>query len=319
MPRPAEYSDSPTRGSIRLALALLVSLLVHVTVLAIGAGALDRDSGSPRPPIPKPQASTIRLGISESTVETLTWLGFQAPTPHEAIQSEVEQAAFALASFSIQAAVLSQSPGPTPMGLIEPSTSSQSLSSQARSPRAVADAESKAPAFEAEIGPIDPPAMVERLEFETPEGKPTPSDDAQPADDQGTKGQTSAEQAAASEARREGAPSEKESPATSPTRPLRVQPGKPAAAQGLEIQTRVPPELTIPTRLLAGNRRTVYKVSFSKEGTVKNAHISRTSGNVELDQAGLNAMYRWTASGKPLENLDGDRVITVYIELIPPR
>ncbi len=319
MPRPANNSESAARGSIRLAVALLISLLVHVTVLAIGAGVLDRHSDSSRPPIPKPQASTIRLGISESTVETLTWLGFQAPTPHEAIQSEVEQAAFALASFSVQAAVQSQSPGPTPMGLIEPSSSSRSLSSQARSPRAVADAESKAPAFEAELGPIDPPAMTESLAVATPEGKPTPSDAPQPGDAQGATGQTSAEQAAASEARREGTPSEKESPATSPTRPLRVQPGKPAATQGLEIQTRVPPELTIPTRLLAGDRRAVYMVSFSKDGTVKTARITRTSGNNELDQAGLNAMYNWTASGKPLENLDGDRVITVYIELIPSR
>lgn len=304
---------------MRFALAMFVSLLVHVTVLAVGAGVLDRHSDSSRPPILKPQASTIRLGISESTVETLTWLGFQTPTPHEAIQSEVEQAAFALASFSVRAAVQSQSPGPTPMGLIEPSASSQSLSSQARSPRAIADAESKAPAFEVEIGPIDPPAMVESLAVATPKGKPTPSDEARAEDGQGASGQTSAEQAQASETRRDGTPSEKESPATSPTSPLRVQPGKPAAAQGLEIQTRVPPELTIPTRLLAGDRRAVYMVSFSKDGTVKTARITRTSGNVELDQAGLNAMYRWTASGEPLENLDGDRVITVYIELIPPR
>lgn len=307
------------RGTVRLAIALALSLLVHVGVLAIAGGVLQRDSGGARVIVPKPPSSTIRLGISESTIETLTWLGFATPTPHEAFQSEVEQAAFALASRSGRPAINAQTPGATPMGVIEQSESSASLSTQARSPRMVPDTEASAPAFEAELGPIEPPASVSSLAIALPEGMPDPSQETKAADGQGTPGRQSTKPGEASETRRDGTPSEKESPATSPSRPLRVQPGKPAAAQGLEIQTRVPPELTIPTRLLAGNRRAVYMVSFAKDGTVKTAKMTNSSGNRELDEAGLNAMYSWTAKGKPLEDLDGEGVISVYIELIPSR
>ena len=320
MPRPVTKPESIPRNAVRLGVAMVLSLAVHLAVLVITDGAGGRSGGFKKLPATPPQSSTIRLGISESTAETLTWLGFLTPTPHEAIQSEIEQAAFVLASASGGVSLEVSTPSSTPMGSVEQSNSPASLSRQERSPEFLADADAKVPAYEAELGPMDPPLTTESLIVEMPEAAPSETDntDQNESDGSGVEGQADAEQTQADAPTRDGVASEKESPATSPTRPLRVEPGKPAAAQGLEIQTRVPPELTIPTRLLAGSRRAVFALSFSADGSVRTVSLSRSSGNVDLDRAGLNAMYSWTAKGKPLENLDGEKTITVYIELVPP-
>ncbi|MDX2118899.1 MAG: hypothetical protein SFY96_12020 [Planctomycetota bacterium] len=101
-----------------------------------------------------------------------------------------------------------------------------------------------------------------------------------------------------------GNKSDRESDAASKKGPLEVRPGKPAAGQGLEIQT-VRPQWSITTRLTAVPRNPMVRIVFGPDGKVKTAGFltGQDTGSPDIDGPLLDAIYRWTAKGKAIDEL----------------
>ncbi len=301
-----------SRGFSRLDRRLLLALVASGAIHASLAGGVwwSAHQREVRPTNRTEPRQPIRVGIDRSLAQTLTWLGFERPSPHEAPLASVEQALFEMGD-------INQMPGG------EAGAMGQGDAAQTLAP-----------------GMPEPSRLLVPIgEARAPEHAPLPVPDlaAQPAMAVAIPG-SHAQAIAQGEERRAHerpgggnpsvSPSDRQSPASSLTRPLRVRPGRPVAMQGLTIRTRVPPEFSIPTSLLAGGRRPVYAVSFGADGTVKMVRIARSSGDPNVDEPGRNALYAWTAEGEALEQLprgealdalpprDPRRFVTVYIELV---
>ncbi|MGH7244359.1 MAG: hypothetical protein ACREJD_13185 [Phycisphaerales bacterium] len=97
----------------------------------------------------------------------------------------------------------------------------------------------------------------------------------------------------------------------SPNRDGRVQAGK-----GLNIITRRA-EFTNTTLMTAPPRDTMVRISFQKSGTVKRAEFVNGSatGNPNVDDPLMNAIYRWRASGKDLNVLASEETLSVTVRV----
>jgi hypothetical protein len=100
-----------------------------------------------------------------------------------------------------------------------------------------------------------------------------------------------------------GERSERESNAVSRETAIEVRPGRPAAAEGLEIITRRP-EFSRVTRLMAAPARNPrLRVTFDREGLVRNVEFIESTGIRDVDDPVQHAVYRWTARGRALTEL----------------
>lgn len=100
-----------------------------------------------------------------------------------------------------------------------------------------------------------------------------------------------------------GIASDKQADPTSTRASVKVVPGRPASAQGLEIATRRP-EFTRLTRVVSSPSNPVLRIKFDRTGRVSNAEIIESGGSPDIDEPVRNAVYRWTAKGAPLAALD---------------
>ncbi len=250
----------------------------------------------------------IRVGIDRSFARTLTWLGFERPMPHEAPQASVEQALFELA------VPIAAGGGEPARGVGSAHTRSEAEAETLDPPIALAEAGlSRYAAARPDL------TVPHTIEVTLPAGRESSSSHRR---------ETQSSQEGAGEGNVSASGGDRQSPASSRVRPVRVRPGRPVAMQGLTIRTRVPPEFSIPTSLLAAGRRPVYAVSFAADGTVKMVRVVRSSGDPNVDEPGRNALYAWTAEGEALQDLprgealdgmppdDPRRFVTVYIELV---
>lgn len=273
----------------------------------------------------------IRVGIDRSVVTTLTWLGFEIPTPHEADLSRVEQAAFTMASATSGRTVERVVPPmPVKMGLLGETSQASSLAEIATAPPPQAESERGVPALEVPSVPVEIMREVEEVSVALPAGEAVRASPTMSSASRAYAAASGAgEGAEGPAANRAGVSTDRESPATSLKRPLRVRPGQPAAAEGLKIRTRIPPTFSIPTTILSQGRRAVYRVSFGGDGQVKKVEVARSSGDRNVDEPGRTALYSWTAEGEVLASLptgedlarlpadDPSRYVAVYIELLP--
>lgn len=299
-------------GVLRLDRRLLLALVVSGAIHASLAGGLwwSAHHREARPTNRTEPRQPIRVGIDRSLARTLTWLGFEHPSPHEAPLASVEQALFEMGDTN-------QTPGGK-AGAMGEGDQAPSLASSMPEPSRPLVPISEARAPEHARIPVPDLAAQPALAVAIP------GPHAQAI----AKGPKSRAHESPSEGNLSASASDRQSPASSLTRPLQVRPGRPVAMQGLTIRTRVPPEFSIPTSLLAGGRRPVYAVSFGADGTVKMVRIARSSGDPNVDEPGRNALYAWTAEGEALEHLprgealdalppaDPRRFVTVYIELV---
>ena len=183
-------------------------------------------------------------------------------------------------------------------------------------------AEPAAPTAPAEPQIMGPPAPPEtRPESQAP-SPPVPATEPRPATEPAERGTPGVEdQRAADAAKRRNA------------RELRADLlGQPLQASGdLNFKT-VRPTWSLQVRNAYNPQRNpVIEIHFGPDGRVKLAEFvpqpdgTRGSGYAEVDQPLLNAVYRWTASGKAIDALDKDdedaRVSVVIRFLIstPPR
>ncbi len=101
---------------------------------------------------------------------------------------------------------------------------------------------------------------------------------------------------------------------------INARPGRVAAGKGLEITT-IRPRWSVTTKLTSTPRNPVVEVRFGRDGKVKSARFltDQSTGYKDVDAPLLDAVYRWTAKGVPLEKLaadDPDAVVSVAIRFM---
>lgn len=115
-----------------------------------------------------------------------------------------------------------------------------------------------------------------------------------------------------------GEQSPKEADASSTTPTIEIRPGRPAAAQGLDITTKRP-NFTRLTRATAYPQNPLLKVTFNRSGIVSKVVLAESSGIQDVDGPVINAVYQWTAKGKILAEIsaaDPTGGITVSIRIL---
>ena len=331
----------PRSSSRLLLLGLVVSLLLHATVLVPAlVGVMTGQTFSPgrltarfepedflTPQEPPPDDS-VKLGIDESTESTMTWIGYDEYEEHLAALAETEQAAFT--DSTAGGAPSEAASSPAPAAEPQPPDNARDESGETTDPLAEFEAWLEA----SQVGPgppvgepTDPAAETQALEDlldslermlseapdpqprkeATPPQPPQPQQPAQPAeaDAQPTPPGEPAD------------PSDQESDATSTVEvPLdNIKLGKPFAAHGLRIKPRRP-EFTTLTMLTAAPGNPLVELRFRRDGKPQRVRILKSSGDARIDEGILNSLYRWRASGKRLQELKKGETIPVRIRIV---
>jgi hypothetical protein len=149
--------------------------------------------------------------------------------------------------------------------------------------------------------PFQPPAQPQTLPA-TP-APTSPSTNAAASQAIATK--TSASSAPGAPATPGAELSDAESQAFSTQEPLEYRPGMPLVGRGIRIRT-APPRLSITSRVTAGRiRNPVVLLKFNRAGKVTHADFvdGQTTGNPDWDGPIMDAVHRWTATGKALLEL----------------
>jgi outer membrane biosynthesis protein TonB len=362
--RPTDVEHQvPAAADYRLWVLCLLSLLVHV--LAVPALMQITSSSNKPNPTPAlleslpPDKPKVRAGIEESSHNTLTWLGFADPEPHEARLDEMDQA-----SLSPQPTPGPPEPSSVPVqGEAQPQSQPQTRTTSQPEPQPESQPQPE-PTPQPEPQPVQPTqpnpldTMIERgevlvrnlaeqgmvvagqalqgLESIVPPAQPQPKPQPKPQPEPQPEQEAETEPKEQSEQPEEETPtppqprpqgvetdldgeddrpvgggesrlaeeSEKESSATSTIVPVRVRPGRPAAAQGLDITT-VRPRWPYVTRLSAYPRDPVLWVRFNSKGLVSDAGFvdGRSTGDARVDGPLLDAIFLWTAKGKVIDAL----------------
>ena len=97
-----------------------------------------------------------------------------------------------------------------------------------------------------------------------------------------------------------------------------MRPGRVMAGEGIQVKT-VRPRWSTTTRLTVTPRNPVMEIVFTREGKVSKARFlkGKTTGYKEVDGPLLDSVYRWTATGKKLEEATGpDGSVSFVIKMI---
>lgn len=91
--------------------------------------------------------------------------------------------------------------------------------------------------------------------------------------------------------------------------------GRPLAARGITLKPARPRFTTL--NLLDGiGRNPIGELVFGRDGVPQSARLIRSTGNSGVDEAIRNALFRWRASGEPLEKLKPGQTVTIRLRLI---
>ncbi|MGP1272786.1 MAG: hypothetical protein ACTS22_05590 [Phycisphaerales bacterium] len=235
---------------------------------------------------PPPDEAEATLGVERSDAVTITWIGFEQPTPHSAVRATVDQAQVnPAASPTVQAAV---------------EAASSAIADAGRETAAVIDdAVSRLRAF---AHGVDLAAERAREAREVAEA-------AERAGAASQARQVAADAANASEGEA-AIPDDREATASANEPTLSYQMGQPVARQGLRIRTVIPQfdATTRLTDLRSLRRKPVVEVTFGRDGSViRAAFVQGTaSGRTSVDEPILNAVFRWRATGSDLAAVPPD-------------
>ncbi|TVQ61435.1 MAG: hypothetical protein EA378_08670 [Phycisphaerales bacterium] len=333
-----------------MAWSVAISVAGHVVIAAClaspllwaSAGSAGAWSGPPEPPNPDEDDRT-RLGIERSRTVTLTWLGYEDPEPHFAPWSETEQAALtptpgepgdpgSPGPLAPSAASPDASPPTPPAPATNPSeeaTPTPTPATGETEPSTVPvepdvhflDAELLLPTVKpgGEVRPA-PPRPAREASERDPSPDTPPSPPMPPTPTGGGGGGSGGER---------GDPSDRASEAVSNEPTLVVDPGRPAAAEGLELLTdhirwrRVDQHLARP-------RNPTIAITFDANGRpslvefVPDARgIRQSTGHRGIDETLINGVYRWRARGERIDQLqaeggEGVRIV-LRVLLVPER
>lgn len=167
-----------------------------------------------------------------------------------------------------------------------------------------------AEAVPAEKPPEVQPPMAAQPSPPQPAAQPSAPTPAQPSTPSNTP-------TAGGQAKLKGVRSDRESEAvTNKVIDVVNRDGRVAAGRGLNIRTRRA-EFTNTTLLTAPPRDTLVRISFQKAGDVKRAEFvdGMSTGNPNVDDPLLNAIYRWRASGADLLALRDSDTLSVVVRV----
>lgn len=326
MSTPESILEDGQSGRVQIAAAM--SLAIHLAAglaLVASPGLFDGQSSPGQPPSEPFEEIRIRPGIEASRQVTINWLGFADPTPHEAARSEVEQAFLSphVGSSAPIRAPTEKVPDPAP------SVEIAEIAPRAEVSEAVVG--EFAETTPAEASPDSIPALASeplratplpvlaveaatddpRRELLPPRETPRWPTSPRP----GAPLKAGSRAAAGAEANL----SQKESDPTALQEPVQWTPGRPPAVEGLDITTVVP-KWTVATRLSALPRNPVVRIDFAKDGSVRKAEFlrGRSTGEADVDGPLLDAIYRWRANGKALDDLPetSDAAVSFNMEIL---
>jgi len=273
------------RSTATLTLGLLLSAAAH-----LGAG-LALLALPPRPERllrAEPPEDRTPLGIDRSRHVTLTWVGFEEPTPHEARKSETVQSQ---ETPNAGAPTARPEPGPAP-----PENEAQ-----------------PAPTERAE--PVDAAPRPDALSQPAPED----AQDEPPAERQPDPAPPTP--AATPDTGLPGIESDRETVATSVDDPMEIDPGKPAAREGLRIITRY---IKWPETLVGRPRSPVVEVWFGTDGKPKDVRYARDpesgrvldTGSHDIDEILRTEIYRWRAEGDAIDDLGAGERLKIVLRIL---
>lgn len=304
----------------RLLGAFLASLALHAAA-GVGAAFIGISRGATsavRAVDPDQMPIEIAIGILESDNITKTWLGFPEPSEHDAPLSRVEQPQFTLAPESLP------SPPMMPLPVGEEPHEAERREATPRIDLAEL-ATSLPPSAGGEVADVLPPSVHVDLallpERERPAQEPARKVPIEPTPEPPKAAPMASVAKPDSRGAEERGSDDRQSAPSDTDIPLQVKPGKTAAAEGLEIATKIPPRFTIPAEIFSARMKPLFAITFGRDGTVKRVEIVRSSGRTDVDEPWRAALYRWTAKGKALDDLpadDPEASITIRIELLPP-
>lgn len=313
-------------GSGRLWLALGLSPLLHIAAAVVVVAGISgvqptespetRDDLAANPPVvPEPEKPRVRLGIERSNAATITWIGFETPTPHSAPEADTEQPALTrdapspppqVAQIHAEGTFSTEQNGSSPRPEeAEGEQPAAAMVTAEAAPRPVADPLTLAEALRDRATPIVE-AVLKGLAAARPES--TPVEEVREAERAGTEAATHAPapaSAAAPPVPRE--PTAEQSPRESDPfaleKPVVVHPGRPAAAEGLEIETRHL-RLSLYSQVIAPPGRVRVLATFNRQGRVTDVEFVKRTGIAVIDEPILNCVFSWRARGRALEALD---------------
>ena len=285
----------------------------------------------------------LDLGIERSNTVTITWMGFEEPTEHQARKSEVDQAEMTTDPSGGGAAAADGEVAPEPQmappqQVMEPSLPEPAEARPGEQPIEVAiDETPEIPEPSTEIidDQIDAPTdettdqaqpADQRASLRQDPQHTTPDPIDQPTDDAETAKSEQPDSERAGDGPDPGQAADRESPATSIEEPLEVKPGRPAAQEGLKVITR---RIKWPNLLRLRSRPSnpIVEFYFNREGQVADLRFARdeetkreyNSGSAEVDEVLINNLYGWSAKGAQLEELpedDEDATLKVVIRIL---
>ena len=162
--------------------------------------------------------------------------------------------------------------------------------------------------------PADKPA--EKAEQMTDGAEPQPPQPDQPP--QAPQQQAPAQPRPAEKPRPTAAPrDEREAPPVSRNEGFQVQPGQVIARKGLEIRTAIPRFSVVARMSSAITNNPIVQLTFDKSGKVIAAHFVRSTGFDNIDGPILASLYKWTAVGDSLKNVDDHFIMQIKLLLVP--
>ena len=243
---------------------------------------------------------------------SLAWIGMDEMRPFDAPASEVDQAQFTPdPSMAGQIARLQ----PLLQTLAEAreigESTRQAMTEAVESARRVAGALAElfdgAPSVAA-TETLPPPAETptpEEVTVREGDETQTPVEEQTQTAETGGSPSPSEREGAAGDSGEAGQADDREAPAAA-INPVRVRDlGGPVEAQGLRIDT-VRPFFHDITRLTASTPSPIFRLHFTREGRVSRVETIESSGRRDVDEAILNALFRWRARGEALNRISSE-------------
>ena len=225
---------------------------------------------------PREDEQEIQLGIDESQVSTLTWIGYKEYEEQRARYASVEQA-----SMTAEVEVANQRPSfeqlqqiVAPLGVLGKDFLDAMMRLEISMP----------PPLIVESKPIEP------IQSDTRDETPEPTSDAYPSD--------------------------RDSDATSIVHisPEHWKAGKPAAAEGIVLRPRRP-SFTANQLVTSAPSSLVAALYIDKRGKPIDVVILMGTGSGSIDRSIESSLYKWRASGNRVDDLEGDETVRIQIHI----
>lgn len=278
----------------RLALAAAVSAAVHATFAA--SFGLYEGRSDPDSPPPPAERDRTPLGIDRSEATTITWIGFEEPTPNEARESTVEQAAQEIGGGRPAAPAVRRAVREAQERATDAAQGAIRAIERALREIRLASAARETPVVEREAEAAEP-AEERRVEESAETARAEPAPVAEPAERAGN--------------------ANREADAVSIDEPVEIEWGQPIAAEGLEILTRKKgPNYSAYTRVATRPDPPLIEISFGAGGRVTYVEVVRSSGVADVDRPLMDAIYTWSARGERIERLAAGEVVKVRLRIL---